>query len=119
MARRRPDPTPEPTPAAPEAAQETPQPTAVWLSDHLVGRRAETRDDVMLIEAILESFRKSEAMVRAFAEEQLATGLTVSELNAFYVVERSLVPTVEDVGGRLRVRMETRIVERVDEEQPS
>ena len=112
MARRRPAPTPEPTQASPEAAPDTPQPKAVWLSDHLVGRRAETRDDLMLIEAVVESFRKSEAMVRQFAEEQLASGLTVTEINAFYCVERDLIGIVEDADGRIRMKVETRIVER-------
>jgi len=112
MARRRLAPTPEPTQAAPDAAPEAPQPKAVWLSDHLVGRRGETRDDVMLVEAIVESFRKSESMVRAFAEEQLASGLTVAEINAFYAWERDLIGVVEDVDGRIRLKVETRIVER-------
>lgn len=112
MARRRPDPTPEPAQAAPEAAPETAQPKTIWLSDHLVGRRGETRGDVMLIEAVVESFRKSEAMVRQFAEEQLASGLTVAEVNAFYAVERDLIGLVQDVDGRIRMKVETRIVER-------
>lgn len=107
-------------------SQDSPQPPAapeiapvriLWPQDHVVGGRAGSGPTTSTSKWHLNAMPTGEALIRAFADERLNAGLTLTEINTCFWVETAVLPVVvEEPGRRQRLEMGIRIVERVDDE---